>query len=118
MSNNIKLIYTVVRKLSRMYLGGNVSFLTLFSYIFHTIVGSHAVQWFFAGVSIMAVVFVWLLLPETHGKKLSEIEEYFQNHFLAVGAEAKTKKRRAQRKQQRIDKSATEPLNPKTIQNV
>ena len=80
--------------------------------------GSHAVQWFFAGVSITAVVFVWLLLPETHGKKLSEIEEYFQNHFLAVGAEAKTKKRRAQRKQQRIDKSATQPLNPKTIQNV
>lgn len=88
------------------------------TYIFHTIVGSHAVQWFFAGVSITAVVFVWLLLPETHGKKLSEIEEYFQNHFLAVGAEAKTKKRRAQRKQQRIDKSATEPLNPKTVQNV
>ncbi|KOX79412.1 Facilitated trehalose transporter Tret1 [Melipona quadrifasciata] len=80
--------------------------------------GSHAVQWFFAGISIAAAVFVWLLLPETHGKKLSEIEEYFQNHFLAVGAEAKTKKRHAERRKRRTDKSATEPLNPKTMQNV
>ncbi|PBC27748.1 facilitated trehalose transporter Tret1 [Apis cerana] len=81
--------------------------------------GSHTVQWFFAGVSLAAVVFVWLLLPETHGKKLSEIEEYFQNHFLAVGAEAKTRKRRRQRRAQRNAKSsATQPLNPKTIQNV
>lgn len=86
---------------------------------FYTIAGSHTVQWFFAGVSLAAVVFVWLLLPETHGKKLSEIEEYFQNHFLAVGAEAKTRKRRRQRRAQRNAKSsATQPLNPKTIQNV
>lgn len=91
-----------------------------FSYLFIPIItGSHAVQWFFAGVSITAVVFVWLLLPETHGKKLSEIEEYFHNHFLAVGAESKSKKRRVQRRKQRNNKSsATEPLNPKTMQNV
>lgn len=93
-------------------------FQSIFIY-FCTIAGSHTVQWFFAGVSLAAVVFVWLLLPETHGKKLSEIEEYFQNHFLAVGAEAKTRKRRRQRRAQRNAKSsATQPLNPKTIQNV
>lgn len=80
--------------------------------------GSYAVQWFFAGVSLSAVVFVWLLLPETHGKKLSEIEEYFQNHFLAVGAEAKTRKRRAQQRKQRKETSAAEPLNPKTMLKV
>ncbi|XP_017798520.1 PREDICTED: facilitated trehalose transporter Tret1-like [Habropoda laboriosa] len=81
--------------------------------------GSYAVQWFFAGVSLAATAFVWLLLPETHGKKLSEIEQYFQNNFLACGAESKAKKRRAQRRKQRIEKSsATEPLNPKTVQNV
>ncbi|XP_034191657.1 facilitated trehalose transporter Tret1 isoform X3 [Osmia lignaria lignaria] len=81
--------------------------------------GSYAVQWFFASVSIGAVVFVWLLLPETHGKKLSEIEEYFQNHFLAVGAESKTRKRQAQRRRQRTEKSsATEPLNPRIVQKV
>ena len=85
--------------------------------------GSYAVQWFFAGVSLGAVVFVWLLLPETHGKKLSEIEEYFQNNFLAAGAESKAKKERAKRRNQRNGKSssATEPLNPsksKAPQNV
>ncbi|CAK9798832.1 Facilitated trehalose transporter Tret1 [Anthophora plagiata] len=81
--------------------------------------GSYAVQWFFAAVSIGATAFVWLLLPETHGKKLSEIEEYFQNNFLACGAESKAKKQRAQRRRQRNEKlSATEPLNPKIVQNV
>lgn len=84
--------------------------------------GSYAVQWFFAGVSLGAVVFVWLLLPETHGKKLSEIEEYFHNNFLAAGAESKAKKERAKRRNQRSGKSSvTEPLNPsksKAPQNV
>ncbi|XP_018399769.1 PREDICTED: facilitated trehalose transporter Tret1-like [Cyphomyrmex costatus] len=77
--------------------------------------GAYAVQYFFAGVSVGAAIFVWLLLPETHGKKLSEIEEYFHNNFLALGAEAKDKKRRAAR---RAQQKATEPLNPKTVQNV
>ncbi|XP_011701922.1 PREDICTED: facilitated trehalose transporter Tret1-like isoform X2 [Wasmannia auropunctata] len=81
--------------------------------------GSYAVQWFFAGVSVGAAIFVWLLLPETHGKKLSEIEEYFHNNFLAAGAEAKDRKRRAARRaQQKAKSSATEPLNPKPVQNV
>ncbi|RLU22918.1 hypothetical protein DMN91_005196 [Ooceraea biroi] len=81
--------------------------------------GAYAVQWFFAGVSVGAAVFVWLMLPETHGKKLSEIEEYFHNNFLALGAEAKDKKRRAARRaQQKTKSSATEPLNPKSKQNV
>ncbi|XP_076634429.1 facilitated trehalose transporter Tret1 isoform X1 [Colletes latitarsis] len=84
--------------------------------------GSYAVQWFFAGVSLGAVVFVWLLLPETHGKKLSEIEEYFQNNFLAVGAKSEARKQRARRRNKRKGPTAlTQPLNPshsKTIQNV
>ncbi|XP_032671969.1 facilitated trehalose transporter Tret1-like isoform X1 [Odontomachus brunneus] len=80
--------------------------------------GSYAVQWFFAGVSVGAAVFVWLLLPETHGKKLSEIEEYFHNNFLALGVEKKGKNRNAERRRQKTTKSpATEPLNPRTVQN-
>lgn len=82
-------------------------------------IGSYAVQWFFAGVSVGAAIFVWLLLPETHGKKLSEIEEYFQNNFLAVGAETKRRKQCATRRAQQKTKSpVTEPLNPKNLQNV
>lgn len=87
--------------------------------------GSHGIQWFFAGVSIGAAVYVWLLvsilvlalraiahiwlalftiietfqLPETHDKKLSEIEDYFHNNFLACGAEARTKKLKQQKAQ-------------------
>ncbi|XP_020281335.1 facilitated trehalose transporter Tret1-like [Pseudomyrmex gracilis] len=80
--------------------------------------GSYAVQWFFTGVSLGAAVFVWLLLPETHGKKLSEIEEYFQNNFLALGVEAKEKKRRAKRRAQQKKLQGTEPLHPKNVQNV
>lgn len=70
------------------------------------------IQWFFAGVSVGASIFVWLLLPETHGKKLSEIEEYFHNNFLACGAESKEKKRRAKRRaQQKAQAAALQPLN-------
>lgn len=40
--------------------------------------GAHAIQYFFASISIVAFFFALLFLPETHGKKLSEIEEYFK----------------------------------------
>jgi hypothetical protein len=40
--------------------------------------GPHAVQWFFAFVSIIGFFFALLVLPETHGKKLSEIEAFFE----------------------------------------
>lgn len=39
--------------------------------------GSAGVQWFFAGMSLGAVIFTWVFVPETHLKKLSEIEDYF-----------------------------------------
>lgn len=39
--------------------------------------GAYAIQWFFAGVSVVGFFFALLILPETHGKKLSEIEAYF-----------------------------------------
>ncbi|KAL1501268.1 hypothetical protein ABEB36_006623 [Hypothenemus hampei] len=51
------------------------SYYTL-SDLFGGIVG---VQWFFAVVSILAGVYVFIFLPETHGKKLSEITDYFLN---------------------------------------
>lgn len=40
--------------------------------------GSHAVQWFFSLVAIVGFFFGLCFLPETHGKKLSEIEAYFE----------------------------------------
>lgn len=73
--------------------------------------GPYAIQWFFGATSIAGAVFVWLLLPETHGKKLSEIEEYFHNNFLAFGADAKAKRRQARRRSQRKEQT---PLNQTT----
>lgn len=39
--------------------------------------GPQYIQWFFAVVSILGFVFALFILPETHGKKLSDIEDYF-----------------------------------------
>lgn len=39
--------------------------------------GAHAVQWFFAAVSIVGFLFALIFLPETHGKSLAQIEAYF-----------------------------------------
>lgn len=40
--------------------------------------GAHAVQWFFCLVSIGGFFFGLFFLPETHGKKLSEIQASFE----------------------------------------
>lgn len=40
--------------------------------------GPHMIQWFFAFFSILGFFFGYFVLPETHGKKLSEIEAYFE----------------------------------------
>lgn len=45
--------------------------------------GAYAIQWFFAAVSIVGFFFALLVLPETHGKKLSEIEAYFSGEEAA-----------------------------------
>ena len=36
--------------------------------------------WFFAGNNALSVGFIALFLPETKGKSLEEIEDYFRNH--------------------------------------
>jgi facilitated trehalose transporter len=40
--------------------------------------GSFAIQWFFAAISLCGFFFGLFVMPETQGKKLSEIEAYFR----------------------------------------
>jgi facilitated trehalose transporter len=51
--------------------------------------GSAGVQWFFSVVSFGAVIFVFVFLPETHEKKLSEIEDYFKHNTIYLGQKKK-----------------------------
>lgn len=46
--------------------------------------GAHALQWFFAAMALGGVIFVYIFLPETHGKKLAEIEEYFKENTIYI----------------------------------
>jgi MFS family permease len=46
--------------------------------------GAHALQWFFAAMAFAGVIFVYIFLPETHGRKLSEIEEYFKEKTIYI----------------------------------
>ena len=41
---------------------------------------SYGCYWFFAAVSLCAVVYVFIFLPETKGKTLEEVEALFANH--------------------------------------
>ncbi|XP_055296426.1 facilitated trehalose transporter Tret1-2 homolog [Sitodiplosis mosellana] len=53
--------------------------------------GAYAIQYFFAGTSIIAFFFALLFLPETHGKKLSEIEDYFRGKRQSSSSNKTTK---------------------------
>lgn len=41
--------------------------------------GAYAIQYFFAAVSVIGFFFGLIFLPETHGKKLSDIETFFES---------------------------------------
>ncbi|KAJ1527563.1 hypothetical protein ONE63_007529 [Megalurothrips usitatus] len=49
------------------------------------ITGAVGLQWFFATVALLNVVFVIFFLPETHGKTLQEIEEHYQYNTMWLG---------------------------------
>lgn len=59
-----------------------IMFASIQSYysLLHIFRGSAGIQYFFAVISLGGLVYSFIFLPETHKKKLSEIEEYFQHH--------------------------------------
>ncbi|CAH1118306.1 unnamed protein product [Phaedon cochleariae] len=48
--------------------------------------GIAGLQWFFAAVCILSSVYTYVFLPETHGKKLSDITEYFVHNTIFLGS--------------------------------
>ncbi|KAG8307779.1 hypothetical protein J6590_013477 [Homalodisca vitripennis] len=45
-------------------------------------VGSYGVQWLFSGCTLVATMFIFVFLPETRNKTLSEIQDYFENNTI------------------------------------
>lgn len=60
--------------------------------------GVWAVHWLYASVSLAAVVFTYLFVPETHRRTLAQIEEYFDTSLVYP-----LYKRRQRRQQQQAD---------------
>lgn len=46
--------------------------------------GTYAVHWLFACVSFSSVIFIFIFLPETHKKLLSDIQEYFLHNTIYI----------------------------------
>lgn len=53
--------------------------------------GASGLQWFFAVIALTASVYTLVFLPETHGKKLSEITDYFNDNTIFLGSAKKEK---------------------------
>lgn len=69
--------------------------------------GSYALQWFFAAVAIAGMLYTFVFLPETHKKKLNEIQEYFYENNIYLG----------QKRRKNEDKSEKVGTETKGIQN-
>lgn len=55
--------------------------------------GSSGLQYFFAIVSLGGLIYSYVFLPETHKKKLSEIENYFIHHTTYLSYKAANSKK-------------------------
>ncbi|CAH0548563.1 unnamed protein product [Brassicogethes aeneus] len=58
--------------------------------------GSSGVQYFFAVISICGMVYTFIFLPETHGKKLTEITDYFNHNTVFLGQKKPKSKKKTQ----------------------
>ncbi|KAK3923684.1 Facilitated trehalose transporter Tret1 [Frankliniella fusca] len=60
--------------------------------------GAAGVQFLFAAASVLSAAFVWVWLPETRGRSLHEIEEYFEHNACFLT------ERRRMRDQRRLER--------------
>ncbi|KAJ8949171.1 hypothetical protein NQ318_021662 [Aromia moschata] len=71
--------------------------------------GAAGMQWFFAVVSVMASLYVFVFLPETHGKKLSDITSYFVDNTIYLGS-GKKKIKKPQKKFAPVSRAAKKDI--------
>lgn len=53
--------------------------------------GVAGIQWFFAVISLLACVYTYIFLPETHRKSLDEITDYFIDNSIYILSKKKSK---------------------------
>lgn len=70
-----------------------IMFLSIQSYnsLIDAFSGVAGLQWFFGVTSLAGLVYAYILLPEAHGIKLADIQEYFLYNNVYIGG-IKTKK--------------------------
>ncbi|KAL3270531.1 hypothetical protein HHI36_021070 [Cryptolaemus montrouzieri] len=66
--------------------------------------GLVGLQFFYAVIAILGAIYVYIFLPETHRKKLKEIEEYFFLNTIYLGSEKKKKKTKTNRSSRNVPK--------------
>lgn len=57
--------------------------------------GSSEVQYFFGVVALLSLIYTFIFLPETHRKKLSEIENYFYTNTTYIGHNSSCAKKKS-----------------------
>lgn len=60
--------------------------------------GAYGLQWFFAVVALAGLVYAMVFLPETHGKKLKDIETYFVHNTVYFGSEPASQAKKPNKK--------------------
>ncbi|XP_063922359.1 facilitated trehalose transporter Tret1-like isoform X3 [Zophobas morio] len=87
-----------------------IMFLSIQSYntLKDTFKGVAGLQWFFAVTSLAGLVYAYILLPEAHGVKLADIQEYFKYNNVYIGGI--NTKESALKKADRMEKEQMEEL--------
>ncbi|KAK9875929.1 hypothetical protein WA026_011033 [Henosepilachna vigintioctopunctata] len=88
-----------IRGIAHSLTNGTAHLLMFFSIqLFYTLCdifgGIDGCQYFFAVIAILGAIYAYIFLPETHGKKLSQIQEYFLHNIMYLGQ----KKKKVQKK--------------------
>jgi facilitated trehalose transporter len=67
--------------------------------------GISGAQIFFGLVTLFGVIYIYIFLPETHEKKLSEIEEYFRQNIVFIG----------EKKEEQVRKKSVATVRPSIV---